>query len=144
MSNNVTPWSAFEGPNLGYVMEQYDLFLQSPEEVEPGLVALFEQYGEPIFADGTQPAAPTAAQAPANVTKILAAMKLAEEIRHLGHLAADIYPLKDRKLDFSHIEPKAFGLTDADLAALPATIFFETVPAGVTNGKQAVDYLSGI
>ncbi len=144
MSNNVTPWSAFEGPNLGYVMEQYDLFLQSPEEVEPGLVALFEQYGEPIFADGTQPAAPTAAQAPANVTKILAAMKLAEEIRHLGHLAADIYPLKDRKLDFSHIEPKAFGLTDADLAALPATIFFETVPAGVTNGKQAVDYLRGI
>lgn len=39
MSNNVTtvssPWSAFSGPNLGYVMEQYDLFLQSPEEVEP-------------------------------------------------------------------------------------------------------------
>ena len=44
MSNNVlpagSPWSAFSGPNLGYVMEQYDLFLQSPEEVEPELVAV--------------------------------------------------------------------------------------------------------
>ena len=53
MSNNVlpagSPWSAFSGPNLGYVMEQYDLFLQSPEEVEAELVALFQQFGAPIL-----------------------------------------------------------------------------------------------
>lgn len=59
MSNNVlpagSPWSAFSGPNLGYVLEQYDLFLQSPEEVEPELVELFQAYGGPVFADGQQP-----------------------------------------------------------------------------------------
>ena len=40
MSNNQSPWSAFSGPNLGYVMEQYDLFLQSPDEVDAELVEL--------------------------------------------------------------------------------------------------------
>lgn len=61
MSNNVlpagSPWSAFSGPNLGYVLEQYDLFLQSPEEVEPELVQLFQAYGGPVFVDGQAPAA---------------------------------------------------------------------------------------
>ncbi len=45
MSNNVltpgSPWSVFSGPNLGYVMEQYDLFLQSPEQVDTELVCTF-------------------------------------------------------------------------------------------------------
>ena len=49
MSNNQSPWSAFSGPNLGYVMEQYDLFLQSPEEVDAELVSLFKQYGAPVI-----------------------------------------------------------------------------------------------
>ena len=148
MSNNVSPvgypWSAFEGPNLGYVMDKYDQYLQAPEEVEPELVALFEQYGAPTFTDGSAPVQTATNTAPANFEKILAAVRLAEEIRLHGHLAADIYPLKDRKLDFSHIDPKKFGLADADLVALPATLFFQNVPANVTNGKQAIDYLRSI
>ena len=40
---NSNPWAAFSGPNLGYVMDMYDLYLTSPEEVDAELVALFEQ-----------------------------------------------------------------------------------------------------
>ncbi len=72
MSNNVlfagSPWSAFSGPNLGYVMEQYDLFLQSPEQVEPELVALFQQFGSP-FTEGEQGGAEGASYQPGNLEK---------------------------------------------------------------------------
>ena len=35
------PWKAFSGPNLGYVIGQYDLFQTNPEEVDPELKKLF-------------------------------------------------------------------------------------------------------
>lgn len=147
MSNNVlpagSPWSAFSGPNLGYVLEQYDLFLQSPEEVEPELVELFQAYGGPVFANGQQPVATTSAGT-GDYKKVLAAVKLAESIREYGHLAADLYPLKNRQLDTSRIEESVFNLTAADLQAIPASVFFANVPAGVTNGKDAIDYLKSV
>ncbi|WP_339199450.1 2-oxoglutarate dehydrogenase E1 component [Solibacillus sp. FSL R5-0449] len=148
MSNNVlpagSPWSAFSGPNLGYVLEQYDLFLQSPEEVEPELVELFQAYGGPVFADGQQPVATAAVTGTGDYKKVLAAVKLAESIREYGHLAADLYPLKNRQLDTSRIEESVFNLTAADLQAIPASVFFANVPAGVTNGKEAIDYLKSV
>ncbi|QCR32415.1 2-oxoglutarate dehydrogenase E1 component [Lysinibacillus sp. SGAir0095] len=144
MSNNVlfagSPWSAFSGPNLGYVMEQYDLFLQSPEQVEPELVALFQQFGSPVISN-EQGAAESVTTQPGNIKKIFAAVQLADAIRSQGHLAADIYPLKDRKLDSSRIELASYGLTEADLAEMPGSLFFNNVPGSVNNGKQAIDYL---
>lgn len=149
MSNNVTtvssPWSAFSGPNLGYVMEQYDLFLQSPEEVEPELVSLFQQFGAPVVVEGEVAVASHTAAAPAgDYKKVLAAVKLADAIRSRGHLAADIYPLKNRELQTAQIEESAFNLSAADLAEIPAAIFFKDVPANVKNGKDAIDYLKAI
>lgn len=149
MSNTVlptwSPWSAFSGPNLGYVMEQYDLFLQSPEEVEPELVTLFQQFGAPILEEGEYavPEGISNVQS-GNITKIFAAVKLADAIRSNGHLAADLYPLKDRQLDTTRIEAATYGLNDADLSAMPASLFFDKVPGSVTNGKQAIDYLRAI
>lgn len=145
MSNNVftigSPWSAFSGPNLGYLMEQYDLFLQNPEAVEPELAQLFQQYGAPVLEEAS--AGVQAAQT-GDLRKVLAALKLANAIRSYGHYAADLYPLKDRPLDTAKIEPANYGLTDADLAELPATLFFDNVPANVSNGKQAIDYLRSL
>lgn len=69
---------------------------------------------------------------------------MAESIREYGHLAADLYPLKNRQLDTSRIEESVFNLTAADLQAIPASVFFANVPAGVTNGKEAIDYLKSV
>lgn len=144
MSNNVlpagSPWSAFSGPNLGYLMEQYDLFLQDPEAVDTELVLLFQQFGAPEIADGVV-SETTVSVNSGNITKILAAVKLAETIRNEGHLAADLYPLKDRPLNTSLFEPSVYGLSDADLVNMPASIFFKNVPATVQNGKDAIAYL---
>lgn len=64
MSNNVitagSPWSAFSGPNLGYLMEQYELYLQNPEEVDSDLVELFRRYGAPVLEEATSGAQPAA------------------------------------------------------------------------------------
>ncbi len=148
MSNNVltagSPWSVFSGPNLGYVMEQYELFLQSPEQVDQELVALFQQFGSPITVeDGSTATEGVAASVqPGNMTKVFAAVQLADAIRSFGHLAADLYPLKDRKLDTTKIDLNYYGLTDADLSAMPASLFFTITPANVSNGKQAIEYLT--
>ncbi|MFJ7647077.1 2-oxoglutarate dehydrogenase E1 component [Lysinibacillus sp. NPDC097279] len=148
MSNNVTtvssPWSAFSGPNLGYVMEQYDLFLQSPEEVEPELVSLFQQFGAPVEVEGDVAVVSGSAAPAGDYKKVLAAVKLADVIRTQGHLAADIYPLKNRALQTAQIEESAFNLSPADLAEIPAAIFFKDVPAGVKNGKDAIDFLKSV
>ncbi|MED3662314.1 2-oxoglutarate dehydrogenase E1 component [Ureibacillus sp. FSL K6-8385] len=146
MSNNVitagSPWSAFSGPNLGYLMEQYELYLQNPEEVDSDLVELFRRYGAPVLEEATSGAQP-AAQA-ADLKKVLAAIRLADAVRAFGHYAADVYPLKDRPLDSTKIEPSTYGLTDADLAELPASLFFSNVPANVSNGLEAVQYLRSL
>lgn len=148
MSNNITtvssPWSAFSGPNLGYVMEQYDLFLQSPEEVEPELVSLFQQFGAPVVVEGDVAVVSGSAAPAGDYKKVLAAVKLADAIRSQGHLAADIYPLKNRALQTAQIEESAFNLSPADLVEIPAAIFFKDVPAGVKNGKDAIDYLKSV
>lgn len=148
MSNNVltigSPWAAFAGPNLGYVLEQYDLYLQSPEDVEPELVALFQTYGAPtvngeVYVADVMNAAPMG-----DFRKVLAAVKLAEEIRAFGHLAADLYPLKNKALQTERFDIAKFGLTEADLAQIPAEVLFAKVPAGVTNGADAIKYLKSV
>ncbi|MGH2444188.1 MAG: thiamine pyrophosphate-dependent enzyme, partial [Chloroflexota bacterium] len=39
-------WEAFYGPNVGYVLEQYERFLQDPKSVEPETRAFFAQMGQ--------------------------------------------------------------------------------------------------
>ena len=118
MSNNVSlassPWSAFSGPNLGYVMDMYELYLTSPEEVDAELVALFEQFGAPVLESIDSTSATTNVD-PGNIAKVLAAVQYADAIRSYGHLAADIYPLNNQPKDSSRIEATTYGLSDQDL-----------------------------
>ena len=142
MSNNQTPWSAFSGPNLGYVMEQYDLFLQSPDEVDSELVSLFQQYGAPTIASTTSSAnVATSAVEPNNFEKVIRAIQLADAIRAHGHLTADIYPLNDGPKEDSKIDPKTYGLTDQDLREVPVSFLITNAPSNITNGLQAIEHL---
>ncbi len=49
-----SPYEAFTGPNLGYVMEMYELFKSSPELVDAELAEMFSRFGAPIRNDGEQ------------------------------------------------------------------------------------------
>lgn len=145
MSNNQTPWSAFSGPNLGYVMEQYDLFLQSPDEVDSELVSLFQQYGAPTIASTPSSAnVATSAVEPNNFEKVIRAIQLADAIRAHGHLTADIYPLNDGPKEDPKIDPKTYGLSDHDLREVPVSFLLTNAPSNITNGLQAIDHLKAV
>ncbi|KXH81775.1 2-oxoglutarate dehydrogenase E1 component [Sporosarcina sp. HYO08] len=147
MSNNVvsqrSPYELFLGPNLGYVMEMYELFKTSPELVDADLAEMFRKYGAPVL-DQKQTEAVGEKIASADFGKVLSAYKLQDGIRTYGHLAADIYPLGDRPKDSTRLEPSYYGLSETDLLAMPATLFFDNVPVNVKNGLDAVNYLKSL
>ena len=144
-ANAYDPWKAFSGPNLGYVIGQYDLFQTNPEEVDPDLRSFFEISGPPTF-DATRGAVLTnvTTQSTSEVLpmdKIMSAVKLAENIRAYGHLAADIYPLKDTPLDTKLIQIETYGLTEGDLRKIPADYICPESTGTAKDGYEAIEYL---
>ncbi len=155
MSKNSTnkgePWHSFHGPNLGYVMEVYEQYLQNPDEIDQELRELFDQWGPPTADDlevlvSTQQT-DTTFQLPAQPTqfsKVVAAVKLADNIRTYGHLAADINPLNDRKKDTQRIELSEFNLTENDLVNIPVDFICPNAPKHITNGLEAIKHLKAV
>ncbi|ANE46929.1 2-oxoglutarate dehydrogenase [Paenibacillus swuensis] len=159
MSNNSAhphgPWQAYLGPNLGYIQEQYDLYLADADSVIPEYRELFDRYGEPpqtegAFNEGTSNANTSSAQPgsansgvdPSLIKKAFAAGKLATKIRAFGHLAANLDPLGIlQKPSANLIEPETYGLNPADLAALPAEWVWEDAPGTFANGWEAINKL---
>ncbi|MHA7139195.1 2-oxoglutarate dehydrogenase E1 component [Rossellomorea arthrocnemi] len=142
------PWQSFYGPNLGYVMEVYEQFLEDPTDVDPELKELFEHWGPPTAEDVqviasaqhgdtsfTLPAQPTA------LSKMVAAVKLADNIRTYGHLAADINPLNDRNRDTRRIELSEFNLSEEDLKQIPVDFLCPNAPSHIKDGLQAINHL---
>ncbi|MBN2982882.1 2-oxoglutarate dehydrogenase E1 component [Cohnella algarum] len=138
-------WEKYYGHNLGYIQEQYELYLSNPEAVEPEYRELFATKGAPPlrYAGSAAQAAPSAAGIdPRQLRNAVLAGKLVFNIRAYGHLAADIDPLGiGPKADTNIMEPSAFGLSEADLAALPAELVWEGAPAGLANGWEAIKKL---
>lgn len=147
MSNNLgahhSPYDAFTGPNLGYIMEMYELFKSSPELVDDELKDLFTRFGAPVEERSEQVAVEGAVQS-TNIGKVVAAFKLQEAIRAYGHLAADVYPLGDRPKDTSRIELSYYGLSEKDLEEMPASLFLSQVPGHIENGLEAINYLKSL
>lgn len=141
MLKNGSPWAKLSGPNLGYVLEMYELFMQSPESVNADLGELFKEYGPPSINENAVEFSTAGNIDPNNFGKVLAAVQLADAIRAHGHLAADIYPLNDRPKDFSRMDPTSYGLTDADLLEIPASLLIKNTPSNVLNGLQAIEHL---
>ncbi len=138
---NGSPWAKLSGPNLGYMLEMYDLYLESPELVEADLAELFKQYGAPSAI--TENAVDFSASKHIdenNFGKVLAAVQLADAIRAHGHLAADIYPLNDRPKDSTRLDPSSYGLTEADLKEVPASLLMKN-PHNLKNGLEVIEHL---
>jgi len=147
MSENLdshgSPYKDFMGPNLGYVMEMYELFKSSPELVDAELADMFRKYGAPVVEVGEQ--TKNVANVPTgNIGKVIAAHKLQDAIRTYGHLAADIYPLNDHPKDSSRLELSYYGLTERDLEEIPASLILNEVPAQIENGLEAINYLKSL
>ncbi|MDI3257281.1 MAG: 2-oxoglutarate dehydrogenase E1 component [Kyrpidia sp.] len=145
-SRPISSWADFYGPNLGYVMDLYDRYVQDPRSVDEDTRTLFERLGPPPAA--AAPGAPASGEAawegivsPGVIGKLTAAMRLIGNIRIYGHLAARINPLVDEPARVPFLEPEAYGLTEADLAALPARWVWPEAPPEAQTALDAVRIL---
>ncbi|SES68010.1 2-oxoglutarate dehydrogenase E1 component [Oceanobacillus limi] len=137
-------WEEFYGPNMGYIEEQYELYKEDPQTVDPSIKELFDQYGAPKWLYKTNNVRQENSQSTSinDVKNLTSAMKLVEAIRRFGHLEADIYPVGLQKERTSElVDPKTYGLSDEDLKAIPASWLWENAPSGVDHGLDVVKEL---
>src|SRR5690348_5060344 len=148
-------WDAFYGPNAGYAQELYERYLRDPNAVDPATRAIFAQLASPDAVASAAPAMPVATP-PAATTmttatlpaldplKVVAAARLARGIREYGHLAAAIDPLGSPAPGDPMLDPVTHGLSDADLAALPASIVWPNTGPDVGTCRDAIQRLRAI
>jgi 2-oxoglutarate dehydrogenase E1 component len=147
--------SIFYGPNAGYVVELYERYQRDPGSVPPSTRLLFEHWKPPIEREdeqgnGARPlAAPPLAAAPHPdlarlADRIRGAAALAQSIREYGHLCAQIDPLGSPSPGDPELDPASHGITEADLAALPADIVGLTSAGGAANALEATERLRAI
>ncbi len=104
--------------NSGYIAELYDRFLADPLSVEPAAREFFKDW--PARSE----AADTVKILPSHIDpdKIVGIANLAQAIRSFGHLAAHIDPLGMPPTGDPSLEPSTYGLDEADLLYLPASL----------------------
>lgn len=141
----------FHGPNAGYILELYDKYQEDPNSVDERTRAYFEVW-QPTVGQSTngatavspngyaQPTAPSI-----DAQKVVGAVNLANAIQNYGHLAANIDPIGeynppgDYTLELDH-----YGLTQADLEALPASIVESSATKESKNAYEAIQKLRTI
>jgi 2-oxoglutarate dehydrogenase E1 component len=142
----------FYGPNAGYVEELYERYRQDPASVDAETRALFEQgfappqdtvtltpADPPAVPDGNGIASIAQGVAPQiEVTKIVAAARLARIVRELGHLDARLDPLGSEPPSDPSLTLEAHGLTTDDLLALPASVVGGPLAKGTANALAAL------
>src|SRR5688572_12837138 len=124
----------FHGPNAAYVLDLYEQYQRDPAAVDERWAAYFSELtppaeGEPSTAGaGPGPSLPQGVE----LRKVLAARDLARQIRARGHTAARLDPLGMTPPADPIAEPAYHGLSEADLAGIPATAIYGHDPASQT------------
>ncbi|GEN34496.1 2-oxoglutarate dehydrogenase E1 component [Aneurinibacillus danicus] len=147
MRNN-TPWQEFEGPNLGYVHQLYEQYLQDPASVDQEMRELFDQWGAPPLYESGEILPQKNMQAADNVEimqKAVKAVKLIQQIRMNGHLFAKTNPFANEKdLDLHLLAPSTYGISDEDLQAIPAKVVWSAAPDRLRTAWDVLMHLRDV
>ena len=131
----------FHGANAGYILELYERFRQDPQSVDEATREYFQQWTPPTV-DGNGAATGTA---PAqNIDQVVGAVNLAQAIRGYGHLAAQLDPLGGSPPGDPSLELDHYGLTEADLRALPASLVGGPISQTAVDAYDAIEALRGV
>lgn len=124
----------FFGPNAGYVLELYDRFLRDPSSVDAVTRDFFRNWK------------PEGVETPVigNWGTIVAAVTLARNLRQSGHLAAHIDPLGSLPSGDATLTKEHYGLTDAVLAELPASVVGGPLTEVTGSALEAIGELASI
>nr|WP_245347626.1 2-oxoglutarate dehydrogenase E1 component [Oceanobacillus polygoni] len=137
-------WAQFHGPNSGYLEQQYELYKEDPEAIEPSIKEMFDNYGAPAWMYQQENAGQAVSQTSlaSSVKKLTSAMQLVEAIRRYGHTEADIYSIGGYKGSKTNLlELKTYDLTEEDLKSIPASWLWDKAPSDVENGLDVVNRL---
>ncbi|MGH9257103.1 MAG: 2-oxoglutarate dehydrogenase E1 component [Vicinamibacterales bacterium] len=124
-----------QGVNLGYVVELYERYRESPDSVDPATRAVFETW-RPVEATEASETPSTG-----KLHLIVGVANLAECIRRYGHLDAQLDPLGSAPPGDPSLSPNAHGLTDDDLRQLPASLVGGLVAETSGTAFDAIDKL---
>lgn len=132
----------FYGPNAGYVLEQYDLYVSDPEKVSTEFQQFFSSFDpatlEAAASGAESPAVMSAAPREDQIEKIVAAVTLATGIREYGHLAVQLDPIGTPPPGAPEIENSTYGITDDDLRNIPASAVGGMAAVGAANAYEAM------
>jgi len=134
--------SDFHGPNAAYIVELYERFKQDPGSVDVHTRSVFEKWNPQPDGHKILEVAPQAAAV--DVRKIVSAANLAQAIREYGHLAARLDPLGRKPPGEPSLSPEFHGLTDSDLACLPASLVGGPIADSSGNALEAIEALRAI
>jgi 2-oxoglutarate dehydrogenase E1 component len=110
----------FFGPNAGYAAELFERYQRDPQSVDDATRALFARVVPPPAAV-QQPITEELRPSP-QISAAAAAASLAQGIRLFGHRAAKLDPLGSEPPGDPQLDYGAHGLTETDLARLPASV----------------------
>ncbi len=164
-------WEDLGSVNRAYASDAYERFVQDAAAVDAPLRAFFEAAGPPpAWVDGSPgpdresngdpragsgtltPAPLQGANGAGQAAELVAAVgELAAAIREYGHLAARLDPLagtSPSNVGYAdpELDPATHGLSDADLARLPAAAvkLAGTTAQGLVTAKDAIEALRRI
>ncbi|WP_188883495.1 2-oxoglutarate dehydrogenase E1 component, partial [Alicyclobacillus cellulosilyticus] len=107
----------------------------APAETPVTLAAAGPAGGRRAAAGVAETAAAVAASLPGH--KLVAAHELLQSVREYGHLAARVNPLYPPTEEVPRISRETYGLSEEDLAAMPAAALWPDAPADVKTGLDA-------
>ena len=147
--NQQNPWRKFNGPNLGYVIEQYERYTNGEDSIDQKLKDLFLKWGSPLSIESsdTEEMLKKESVNPnnfADIQKVLKVVKLLEDIRSNGHLAANMNPIDANLENKEFFNPEKYGVSEQDLKAIPAKLVWEEAPEGIQTALDAINHLKSI
>ncbi|MEN6625073.1 MAG: 2-oxoglutarate dehydrogenase E1 component [Candidatus Sumerlaeia bacterium] len=131
----MTDWADFHGANAAWVQELYERYCENPEAVDERTRRFFRQWRPPA-TDGRAGLE--------SLQKVIGAVNLAHAVRGLGHLAARIDPLGSPPPGDPALEARRHGLTEEDLARMPASLIGGPAAEGASNAAEAIEALRRI
>ena len=122
--------------NLGLIEDYYQRWLNDPGSVDGSWRNFFEGYEL-----GRDPRASAGAEVDSDAARGQAAVtRLIDAYREFGHYVANLDPLKlePQRVSPEHLEPAAFGLTEADLDRV---FYNQLSPSGSSTLRELIEIL---
>ncbi|GAC1478308.1 MAG: 2-oxoglutarate dehydrogenase E1 component [Gemmatimonadaceae bacterium] len=137
MTTSPTPRPITSVFNDGYIAEAYEAFRRDPGSVDESWRQFF-RIAESLGATGGVGTAPgSAGPDPRYLRTVAGAAALADAIRHYGHLAVHLDPLGTQPVGAAELSPEFHGITESDLARIPASALREPYARTPTEGTAA-------